>query len=99
MYNIYATDTFRNVYDTLQKDERDWIDKVKEKFGDYPTGKPLGFSWFREKKYMNKRLYYLIDDENKRILFVAFASKKEQREVIGFIKSNMTTLLENLKKI
>ena len=99
MYTIYATDTFRSVYDALQKDEKDWVDKVKEKFKEYPTGKPLGFPWFREKKYMNKRLYFLIDEQGEKILFVAFASKKEHGEVIDFVKGNMRILLEYLKKV
>jgi hypothetical protein len=83
----------------LDKNERDWIEKVREKFRDYPTGKPLGYKWFREKKYLNKRLYYLIDEESKKILFVSFASKKEQQEVINFIKLNMKDLLNCLKNL
>ena len=99
MYEIFATDTFKKIFNSLSGEETDWINKVREKFRDYPTGKPLGYNWFREKKYLNKRLYYLIDEENKKILFVSFASKKEQQEVINFIKSNMKELLSYLKSL
>lgn len=97
MYEIYATDTFKDIYVSLDKNEQDWINKIKEHFKEYPTGKPLGYKWFREKKYLDKRLYFLIDETTKRILLVSFASKKEQREVIDFIKINMAELLNYLK--
>ena len=99
MYNIYATNTFKKIYNTLDKSEQDWINKTKEKLKDFPTGKPLGYKWFREKKYLNKRLFFLIDDERKKILLVSFATKKEQQEVIEFIKLNIKELLGYLKNI
>jgi len=99
MYSIHATSTFKKIYDTLDKNERKWIDKIKEKLEEFPTGKPLGYRWFREKKYLNKRLFFLIDDERRKILLVSFATKKEQQEVIDFIKLNMKELLSYLKKI
>lgn len=97
MYEIYATDSFKKIFESLDKNEQDWINKIKKSFREYPTGKPLGYKWFREKKYLNKRLYYLIDEETKKILFVSFASKKEQQKVIDFIKQNMKELLYYLK--
>ncbi|MEK6881775.1 MAG: hypothetical protein AABY22_19310, partial [Nanoarchaeota archaeon] len=72
---------------------------LKENFKDYPTGKPLGYKLFREKKYLNKRLYFLIDEESQKILFVSFAPKKEQQEIINFVKSNMKELLAYLKSL
>ena len=80
MYEVFATDTFKKIFNSLDKNEREGVDKIKEKFKDYPPGKPLGYRGFREKKYLDKRLYYLIDEENKKILFVSFASKKQQKE-------------------
>ncbi len=99
MYESYATDSFKKVYETLDQSEKTWIDKTKENLKENPTGKPLGFKWFREKKYLNKRLYFLVDDEKKRMLFVSFASKKEQQEVINFVKLNMKELLYYLKSL
>ncbi len=59
----------------------------------------MGFEWFREKKYENKRLYFLVDKQNKKILLVAFATKKDQQKVIDFIKSNMKELLNYLRNL
>ena len=99
MYDIYATDTFKRIFESSDKNEQDWINKIRESFKDFPTGKPLGFKWFREKKYLNKRLYYLIDEETQKILFVSFASKKEQQKIINFVKENMQELLNYLRSL
>jgi len=98
-YTIYATETFKTLYPSLEKDEQRWIDKIKKNLEEYPTGKILKYNWFREKKYGNKRLYYLIDEEKKNILFVSFASKKEQQKIIDFITLNMKELLQYLKSL
>ena len=99
MYEIFATNSFKEIYETLDKSEKDWIEKTKNNLREYPTGKPLGFKWFREKKYLNKRLYFLVDDNEKKILLVSFASKKEQQEVINFVKLNMKELLYHMKSL
>ena len=79
-FAVYATDTFRDILDSLDGNEREWIEKIKMQIeqSESPTGKILHFSWFREKKFLNKRLFYIIDENLKRVLFVSFASKKDQ---------------------
>ncbi len=96
-YTIYATDTFKKLYASLDGSEQGWIDKIKKQLEAYPTGKPLRYSWFREKKYGNKRLYYLIDESSKKILLVSFAPKKDQQKIINFVTVNMKELLNYLK--
>ena len=56
-YSTYATDTFKEIYASLDKSEQNWIDKTKKKLAENPTGKILQFSWFREKKFGNKKFY------------------------------------------
>ena len=99
MYKSYATDTFKEVYESIDQSERQWIDKIKRELEEYPTGKPLSYKWFREKKYLNKRLYFLVDEESKKILLISFASKKEQQKIINFVKANMKELLSYLKSL
>ena len=98
-YSTYATDTFKEIYASLDKSEQNWIDKTKKKLAENPTGKILQFSWFREKKFLNKMLFFLIDDELKKILFVSFASKRKQQDVINFVVNNRQELLNYLKNI
>ena len=98
-YIIYTTETFDKIFSTLDKTEQKWIIKIKEKLEENPAGKLLTFNWFREKKYLNKRLYYLIDEENKKILLVSFAPKKEQQKLINFVKTNMEEFLQYLRNL
>lgn len=98
-YTVYITDTFRKLFSTLDRSEQKWIEKIKSQLEENPTGKILHFNWFREKRYLNKRLYYLVDDSSNKILFVSFASKKKQQEIIDFVKANMNELLSYLRSL
>ena len=96
-YTIYATASFQKYYDGLDQNEQGWIDQIKKQLEQNVTGKVLRFIWFREKKYLNKRLYYLINELTKKILFISFAPKKDQKEMIKYIIKNMEELLNYLR--
>ncbi len=82
-YEIYETETFVKLYEVMEKDEQEWIAKIKLQLQENPNiGKPLRFAWFREKKFGDKRLYYLIYNNIKRVLLVSFGTKKEQQKII-----------------
>jgi hypothetical protein len=97
VFEVYATESFQKLFQSLTKDEHDWIVKLKGQLEGHVTGKPLHYSWFREKKYLDKRLYFLADEEHKKILFMAFAPKKDQQEIIDYIVVNKEELLRHLK--
>lgn len=98
-YVVYATDSFKKLFATLDGTEKQWIAKIKAQLEENPTGKPLRFDWFREKKFLNKRLFFLVDENTKNILFVSFASKADQQEVIDFVMANKEELLSYLRSI
>jgi len=82
MYEI----TFSKIFDSLTRKEQEWVVKMKLQLKNNPkAGKPLHFQWFREKKFENKRLYYIISTREPRILLVSFASKKEQQKTIDYV--------------
>ena len=88
-YNIYETETFSKLYEVMEKEEKEWVDKIKLQLTNNPhVGKPLKFEWFREKKFGNKRIYYLIYKNLNKILIVSFCSKKEQQKIINHILEN-----------
>jgi len=61
LYDIYETETFSKLYESMEKEERERLNKIKVQIKENPNvGKPLKFEWFREKKFGNKRFYYLI---------------------------------------
>ncbi|MDD9954422.1 MAG: hypothetical protein OXR66_08890 [Candidatus Woesearchaeota archaeon] len=96
-YRVLRTDEFMKEYRTLAQQERFWIYKMQKKFTVHPTGKILRYSWFREKKFGNKRLYFLVDEETKKVLLIAFDSKKEQQKIIDYVTKNMDALFRFLR--
>lgn len=96
LFEVLETETFSKLFDSLSKDEKEWIKKIIEQLKENPkAGKPLRFEWFREKKYEGKRLYYLIYQNLNKVLLVSFGTKKEQQKIIAHILAN----LDEYKKI
>ena len=88
-YGIYETDTFSKLYEAMERIEREWLNKIKLQLIENPqAGKQLKFEWFREKKFGDKRLYYLIYKDISKILLVSFGSKKDQQKIINHIIEN-----------
>ncbi|MDO8634084.1 MAG: hypothetical protein Q7K34_02205 [archaeon] len=82
-FEIFETEIFSKIFDGLDKREHEWISKIKHQLRQNPFGgKPLRFKWFREKKFENKRLYFLVSEKTQRVLLIAFAGKKDQQHVI-----------------
>ena len=88
-YQIYETGTFSKLYEAMENVEQEWVDKAKQQLIENPkVGKPLKFGWFREKKFGDKRLYYLTYKDVFKVLLVSFGSKKGQQEIINHITDN-----------
>tara|TARA_Y100000310_G_C20210522_1_gene591107 strand:- start:156 stop:452 length:297 start_codon:yes stop_codon:yes gene_type:complete len=89
MHEIFQTETFSKLCDASEKKEQIWIEKIKDQLMEnLCVGKPLHYSWFREKKFENKRLYYLINETSKKAILIAFGNKKEQQKIINHILIN-----------
>ena len=89
-YKVIETETFTDLYRNLDEDEKNWLKKIIQQLNQNPfVGKPLKSDWFREKKYQNKRLYYLVYSKMNVVVLVAFAGKKEQTEIIAHILLNL----------
>ena len=88
-YQIYESETFSKLYEVMEKVEQEWVDKIKQQLIENPqTGKPLKFDWFREKKFGDKRIYYLVYKNVSKILLVSFGSKKDQQKIIDHVVQN-----------
>lgn len=98
-YRIFTLRTFDAIYGSLDGSEQIWIQNIKKQLETHITGKILQFSWLREKRYLNKRLYYIVDEEQTKVLLIAFASKKEQQKIINQILINKEELLFYLRSL
>ncbi len=89
VFEIRETDEFHHIFEELEPAEKAWVLKIVEQLKLNPyNGKPLGYRWFREKKWEGKRLYYLIYQNNEIILLASYGDKKDQKEIITFILEN-----------
>jgi mRNA-degrading endonuclease RelE of RelBE toxin-antitoxin system len=98
-YVVRWTKTFEKVFSKLSPDvqERYKTLFVKIQEDPYAHGRPLGFSWFRELKCLNFRVYYLIQDEQI-ILLLDMSRKKDQHQVINAIREHLHDYKDNIKK-
>ena len=86
-YEVYATDSFWEDYYKLSKMEQKRVDKIRDQLKINPySGKPLGYKFFREKRFDGKRLYYLVYDNYVIVFVVAISDKKTQQTTINVIK-------------
>mgnify|MGYP001609221402 CR=1 FL=1 len=86
---VLETEAFSKLFDILEKEEQEWIKKMILQLEQTSTvGKPLGFKWFREKKFKGKRLYFLVYEKQQKILLVAYGAKKDQKKIIYHILEN-----------
>lgn len=89
-FTVISSEEFAKLFPSLDADARGWIRKIIVQLKTNPdVGKPLGFKWFREKKFKDKRLYYLVYPDIKKVLIAAFAGKKEQKKIIAYILQNL----------
>jgi type I site-specific restriction endonuclease len=72
---------------SLKKKVRKILRQIKEQGGN--VGKPLKVSYFREKRFEGKRLYFLAYKNSLIILALAISDKKTQQETIDAILSDI----------
>ena len=96
---IRTTYQFEKYFDKLDKSIRlQIIEKAHQlKMNPY-LGTPLGYDFFREKRVMNYRFYYLIYEDISTVLFVAISSKKDQQQVIDRIQILIPFYRDEIKK-
>ena len=101
MYAIFRTKKFdKELLKRMSKEERREIENFeKRQLVNNPyVGDHLSYSFFREKKIWDKRIYYLIYDDIKAVLMVAVSDKKTQQETIDEIKGRLKEYYEVVKE-
>lgn len=95
MNQVFETDTFSKICDASDNTVQRWIEKVKDQLSEnLYLGRPLHFSWFREKKFGVWRVFYLINEKQSKSLLVALGTKKNQQKIINHIVENKERYLE-----
>lgn len=100
MYRVFRTENYDKKFQKLDKSEQDVVIKLEQrlKIESY-VGKPLGYNFFREKKFGNKRLLFLVYEEHKAVFLITITEKKAQQHEIDLIKENLDLYKDELEKI
>ncbi|MCH8003868.1 MAG: hypothetical protein IH934_04530 [Nanoarchaeota archaeon] len=100
MFRVFRTDWYEKKLKKLSSKEQERIKNIEQELKKSPYGgKPLGYDFFREKKFNGKRLYFLVYEFHKAIFLITISDKKAQQNVIDLIKANLDVFKEQLEKI
>ncbi len=98
-YRVFRSENCENKLNRIDKSEQDRITKFEQALKQEPfSGKPLGYKFFREKKFNGKRLLFLVYEEHKCIFLITIADKKAQQHEIDLIKINLDIYREELEE-
>jgi len=78
-----------------QKDIQNIINQLKQT---WKIGKPLGYPFFREKKFGKYRVYFLVYQDIDTVLLITISDKKTQQETIERIKTQLDHYQNLIKK-
>lgn len=102
MFRVFRAEWYESKLKKLSSKEKERVEKFEQSLKEQPfSGKPLGYNFFREKKFNGKRLYFLVYEEHKVVFLITISDKKAQQRVIDMIKGNLDkykSLLEEIIK-
>jgi len=99
-YKVYHSDRFDSELKKCDKSFQERVNKIEDKLVENPEyGSPLGMKWFREARYENYRVYYLIYEEFESVFMVAISDKKDQQKVINTIKLLLDFFREEIESL
>ena len=88
MFKVIGTDTYLKEIGKLPKSELESAEKIPQQLRENPfVGQQLRYSFLREKRIREKRVYYLIYEDLNLVLLVAVSGKKNQQSTIDHIVS------------
>ena len=90
MFRVFRSDWYDKKLNRLDKFEQQRISKFEQQLKEEPyQGKPLGYKFFREKKFDGKRVLFLVYEEHNAIFMITITDKKAQQREIDLIKTNL----------
>ncbi len=90
MYRVFRSAKYEQKLNKLDKSEFDRVIKFEQSLKIEPyNGKPLGYEFFREKKFDGKRILFLVYEQHNCVFLITITDKKLQQVEINFIKANL----------
>jgi len=99
-FKVFVTQTFQSKLLKSDKKFKLWVEKVFDQLAVNPfAGKPLTVKWFREKRFGNYRLYFLVFEDKKSVYAVNLSTKKDQQKIINSIWLLLDTYKKELEDL
>lgn len=99
-YKVFRSAGFKEEVAKYDSFIQERIDKIEEKLRHNANyGNPLGTRWFREARFENYRVYYLVYDNLSAIYMVAISNKKDQQKTINTIRLFLDFFREEIEGI
>lgn len=95
MFEIHHSTEYERSLQKLDRHHQQLLIRFEQRLAqDAYIGKPLGFSYLREKKFEDKRALFFIYPQPRKVLMLTIVDKHTQRSVIKWILGN----IDNIKK-
>ena len=99
MFRVFRSEWCNIKLSKLDGSEQQRFIKFEQSLKSEPySGKPLGYKFFREKKFNGKRLIFLVYEQHQCVFLVTITNKKAQQHEIDLIKENLDIYKEELEK-
>lgn len=100
MFRAFRTEWYEKKFKKLAENEQKIVKNIEQELKKKPfDGKPLGYNFFREKKFGGKRLIFLVYESHEAIFLITITDKKMQQKAIDLIKANLDAYKEQLERI
>ena len=100
MFRVFRSEWYEKKLSKLDKSEMARVGKFEQGLKKQPlSGKPLGYGFFREKKFGGKRLLFLVYSEHQIVFLVTIVGKKVQEKAIEMVKTHLDIYDELIHKI
>ena len=99
-YKVFRSVSFQEEIAKYDKSIQNRVDKIEDKLiynSEYGT--PLGARWFRESRFENYRVYYLIYEDLQAVYMVAISGKKDQQKTINTIRLFLEFFREEIERL
>src|SRR3989338_5461517 len=98
-WRIIVTEEYERRFARLDTSIQRQVEKELRQLEVNPyVGKSLGYKFFREKKILNHRVYYIIYEELVVVFVVSLSDKKGQHKAISAIKTLIPFYREEIMK-
>ncbi|HIG97783.1 MAG TPA: hypothetical protein HA230_05580 [Candidatus Aenigmarchaeota archaeon] len=100
MFRVFRSEWYDKKLKMLDKSDILRVEKFEQHLKQEPfSGKPLGYRFFREKKFDGNRLLFLVYEEHSVVFLVTITNKKAQQRDIDFIVSHLSVYKEEINKL